>query len=48
MAKKSSGASLSDLINQYSAEKEDEFIPTGIQTIDDMIGGGICPGGRVS
>lgn len=45
MAKKSSGASLSDLINQYSAEKEDEFIPTGIQTIDDMIGGGICPGG---
>lgn len=45
MAKKSSGASLSDLINQYSAEKEDKFIPTGLQTIDDMIGGGICPGG---
>lgn len=45
MAKKTSGVSLSDLVNQYSAEKEDTFIPTGISTIDDMIGGGICPGG---
>lgn len=44
MAKKPTTSSLADLINQYSAEKEDQFIPTGLSTIDDIIGGGICPG----
>lgn len=44
MAKKASNESLANLLNQYSAEKEDTFIPTGLSTIDDLIGGGICPG----
>lgn len=44
MSKKES-LSLSDLLQQYSAEKQEELIPTGIIPIDDLWGGGISPNG---
>lgn len=40
--------SLADLISQYSAEKEDVMIPTGILTLDHLLGGGINPGSLYS
>lgn len=45
MAKKeSSGFSLQNVIQKYSAEKELDLKPTGIRVIDKIMGGGICPG----
>lgn len=44
MAKKTDG-SLSSILQQYSAEKEETFTPTGILTIDKLFGGGLYAGG---
>jgi len=35
---------LTSLLDVYNAEKEDEFVPTGIPTLDLLLGGGISPG----
>jgi recombination protein RecA len=43
MAKKQQ-LKLSDLVSQYSAEREEVLEPTGLRVIDDLIGGGVCPG----
>lgn len=43
MAKKES--SLASMLQQYSAEKEEKTIPTGILPIDEILGGGLVPGG---
>lgn len=43
MAKKEA-KSLTDLFQQFSAEKDDELIPTGLLQFDKMLGGGINPG----
>ena len=43
MAKKES--SLASILNQYNAEKEETFIPTGVLPIDEILGGGLTPGG---
>jgi len=45
MAKeKKKDTSLESIISAYSAEKEEEFISTGVDTLDDLFGGGINPG----
>lgn len=45
MAKKATtGATLSSLLQTYSAEKTDVMIPTGIVPIDELWGGGTCAG----
>lgn len=43
MAKKE--LNLSSVLDKYSAEREETLIPTGIIPIDDVLGGGLCPGG---
>lgn len=40
--------SLADLISQYSAEKDDVMIPTGVLTLDYLFGGGLNPGSLYS
>lgn len=44
MAKKVNQSSLGDLLNKYSAEREEPMIPTGLRVIDKILGGGITPG----
>lgn len=43
MAKKS-GTSIESILSTYGAEKPQEFISTGILALDELFGGGICPG----
>lgn len=42
MAKKEG---LESVLNKYSAEREESLIPTGLYSIDSVLGGGLCPGG---
>lgn len=45
MAKeKKKDTSLESIISAYSAEREEEFISTGVDALDDLFGGGINPG----
>lgn len=35
---------LEDILSKYAANKEEEVIPTGIDSIDSLLGGGLTPG----
>lgn len=44
MAKEKKECSLESIISTYNAEREEDFISTGVAALDELFGGGINPG----